>query len=895
MEFALVIKQERWWGLVSLHIYRVERDDSFYRIIGEADNVPEFQELGDLCRRTQPMDIYKRYGSRSFKTFSDFFEKGDKSVQDLMRHNNDSKVCSAVRLASDAGYHFFKDIRHEGVLYFKDELHYDAEPVKVTMKFLKNSEGIDYKLLLDDGVEPHKENAAVICLLPSLFVLGSRICSFSEGVSGKLLQPFITKESLFIPSRVQEEYFRKFILKSAYNAEIEAEGFAFDDIRPEMEASVCLKQNVFGKYTLYLSFKYGDEVFDQDSPRMKVVRLKTCGEQLKFIRTNRSSEKETFVIEKLRDVYGMPSEGTLESLILWLGENKDALTEMKISHQLFTQKPYYIGKVNVSYDKSVTSDWFQIRIILCFDDGTQIPLLSMKDAILSGEREFLLPNGLWFIIPENWFTRYAPLMLFGVKCADDTIRYHKSQSFVGESVGDIPASGPTDMSCLDETLPDELQTELRPYQVDGYRWILGHLRGGSGCCLSDDMGLGKTIQAISVILKYVRTDPVLVVSPASVVFNWKNEIRRFAPSLSVLEYVGTSAQRSKLREMISKVNVTLTTYQTLRNDIDHLSTVSFGMVVFDEAQQFKNDNSVLYSSVKMLNSSFRLALSGTPMENNLSELWSLMSVLVPELLGEHKAFRDNFISPINSNLLSEKTGILRRLISPFFLKRKKEDVLSCLPPMQEETILCDMTPEQKSMYEKELSSMRNLLMDDSARKDTMHVLAVITRLRQIASFPMVLDSSITSGKLDAIFEKLEQLQGTSHKALIFSEFVSFLDIVASKMTERGWDYEMLTGQSTDRERKVDRFMNDAECRFFLISLKAGGLGLNLTRADYVFILDPWWNRSAEEQAVCRAYRIGQDNPVVVYRFITEGTLEQQIVELQKRKSSLIEAVMSVVY
>jgi len=920
MEYALVIKQERWWGLVSMHLYQVEEDDSFYRIIDEVDTVPESQELGGLCSRTQLMDIYKRQGTRAFRSYTDFYERGDKAVQDFVRQINDRTVCAAVRAAADAGCHIFRDIRHNGVLYFKDELHYVPDPVKVTMKFLKNNEGIEYRLLLNGGGIPCRENPVIICLLPSLFIWGSRICSFQEGQSGKLLQPFLTKEHIFIPARMQEEYFRKFILKSAFSAEIEADGFAFDDIGPEMEVSVCMQRNVFGKYSLCLSFKYGEEVFDEGSPKKKVVRLKEDGQEVGFVRTCRSSEKEDVIIRKLRTESGMPSEGTLEELIDWLGKNKDMLSDMKVTHQQLTERQYYIGNVSVSSDRNVVSDWFQLRVILRFEDGTQIPLMALKNAILNGEREFLLPNGLWFLIPENWFARYAPLMLFGVKSTDDTVRYHKSQSYIGETVEETPVSGPADGACTDEKLPDGLNAELRPYQAEGYRWILGHLRGGSGCCLSDDMGLGKTIQAISVILKYVtsasqsflgmddepelfsgaeltpylKSDPVLVVSPASVVFNWKNELRRFAPSLSVLEYTGTSAQRSKSRKLITKADVTLTTYQTLRNDIGHLSRICFGMVVFDESQQFKNDSSVLYSAVKMLKSPFRLALSGTPMENNLSELWSLMSVLVPELLGQYAVFRDNFMSPINSNLLSEKTDILRNLISPFFLKRRKEDVLDSLPSRQDETILCDMTPEQKSMYEKELSSMRNMLLDDSARKDTMHILAAITRLRQIASFPMVLDSSITSGKMEAVFEKLEQLYGTSHKALIFSEYVSFLDVVASEMTGRGWDYVMLTGKSSDRESTVDRFMNDEECSFFLISLKAGGVGLNLTRADYVFILDPWWNRSAEEQAACRAYRIGQDNPVVVYRFITEDTLEEQIVELQDRKSSLIEAVMSVV-
>ena len=444
------------------------------------------------------------------------------------------------------------------------------------------------------------------------------------------------------------------------------------------------------------------------------------------------------------------------------------------------------------------------------------------------------------------------------------------------------------------------------------------------------MGLGKTLQTIALLLKYKEatkaTEPVskplsgmlfsdeemqgkreegtanderldlpyrtsLVVAPASVVHNWRNELTRFAPSLSVMTYTGDTAKRKDKRIALMRWDVVLTTYRTLLNDIELLSQNEFGIVVFDESQAFKTATSQIHQAVTRLQALHRMALSGTPVENNLQELWSLMNVLNPNLLGNERSFQNAFVNPIAVQMeesgeyqLSSRRDLLRRLIAPYFLKRTKEEVLSDLPERQDEVVVCAMTDEQTSQYTEELSKARNEWLDPTASSQgrQIHILAALQRLRQIAN---------GEGKMAVVFDYLENLRQTQHKVLIFSEYVTLLEQVGSEMTSRGWNYALLTGQTQGREQVIARFQNSIDCQFFLISLKAGGVGLNLTAADYVFLLDPWWNRAAEEQTIARAHRIGQQRSVFVYRFVSAGTLEEQILTLQDRKQSLIDSVM----
>ena len=376
----------------------------------------------------------------------------------------------------------------------------------------------------------------------------------------------------------------------------------------------------------------------------------------------------------------------------------------------------------------------------------------------------------------------------------------------------------------------------------------------------------------------------LVVAPASVVHNWKNELSHFAPSLQVCSYTGDINIRRDKRRDLMRWDVVLTTYRTLLNDIEFLADKQFGIVVFDESQAFKTPTSQIHKAVECLQAFHRLALSGTPVENNLGELWSLMSVLNPNLLGDARSFQEAFVNPIARQMEDERRELLRRLIAPYFLKRTKEEVLSDLPERQDEVVVCPMTGEQASRYAVELSKARNEWLDPTVEESRRRfcMLTAIQRLRQIAN---------GEGKMLVVFEHLENLRTTNHKVLIFSEYVGLLEQVGGEMRRRGWQYELLTGKTRQREQVIAHFLNEPQCQFFLISLKAGGVGLNLTAADYVLLLDPWWNLAAEEQAIARAHRIGQHRAVFVYRFVSADTLEEQILTLQERKQSLIDSVM----
>ena len=552
---------------------------------------------------------------------------------------------------------------------------------------------------------------------------------------------------------------------------------------------------------------------------------------------------------------------------------------------------------------------------------------------MNDEHEYILDDGSIFLIPDEWFARYGGIMMFA-RVEKEYISLHRCQMPILAAMGvDTEEEVPNDLS-----VPQGLKAQLRHYQQTGFEWLYRHFTTQTGCCLSDDMGLGKTIQTIALLLKYketcqrrpqqyanqnnspltlfsmeeMRSEPerasdtkngipyqtTLVISPASVVYNWRNELHRFAPQLTVCEYTGTAEERRQKRQALMRWDVVLTTYQTLRNDIEYFSHLSFGILVFDESQCFKNRNSQIYQSVVCLQARHRIALSGTPLENSLSDLWSLMNVLNPMLLGNHPTFQRNYLNPISQNMQDRKSAILRTLITPYFLKRSKEDVLPDLPARLDELVSCEMTAEQQQAYDEELSSARNFLLSckDNAKQEVFaastHVLTAINRLRQIACHPRLAGKEgIDSGKFTEIFSRLETLYETEHKVLIFSEYVSLLLLVGEEMTKRNWMYEMLTGETRNREDVINRFTNTPSCHFFLISLKAGGVGLNLTSADYVFMLDPWWNRAAEEQAISRAHRIGQQRSVFVYRFISQNTLEEDILNLQDRKHSLIEAVL----
>lgn len=563
------------------------------------------------------------------------------------------------------------------------------------------------------------------------------------------------------------------------------------------------------------------------------------------------------------------------------------------------------GKVKFKVKSDI--DWFDVEADVDFD-GRGVAFPKLLAALKRGDTTVRLDDGSLGIMPEEWLAQFGLLSGLGTK-SDDGLRFSNNQAALLDAL--LTAQEDVDYDTRFVELRDQLRAfdgvelreephgfdgELREYQKMGLGWLhfLRDFRFGG--CLADDMGLGKTVQVLATLSEYHLADstlpPSLVVVPRSLMFNWSQECERFTPHLKVMDYSGPD--REELRPLFEKNNIILTTYGTLRRDAVELRDMKFGYIVLDEAQTIKNPASQVARASRLLNAHHRIALSGTPIENSLGDLWSIFEFLNPGMLGRSKAFRDHTSDPEESN----GRAMLSRGLRPFILRRSKSQVAAELPEKLEETIYCEMESEQRELYD-ELrvhyrDSLLGVIAKDGLNKSRMHVLEALLRLRQAACHPALLDKhsdDATSAKLEYLCPRLEELISEGHKALVFSQFTSMLSLVRDKLDERGVAYEYLDGRTRNRKDCVERFQTDPDVSVFLISLKAGGLGLNLTAADYVFLLDPWWNPAVEAQAVDRAHRVGQQRPVFAYRLICRDTVEEKIAQLQKKKRDLADAIL----
>ena len=446
--------------------------------------------------------------------------------------------------------------------------------------------------------------------------------------------------------------------------------------------------------------------------------------------------------------------------------------------------------------------------------------------------------------------------------------------------------------------PSDFQGTLRPYQCDGLGWLHFLRRFGFGGCLADDMGLGKTVQVLALLdarrQEISRTGPSLAVVPRSLIFNWRNEALRFTPQLRVLDHTG--GDRLKPGEHFQDFDLILTTYGTLRRDALEFKDCVFDYCILDEAQAIKNAKSESAKAARLIQANHRLALTGTPVENHLGELWSLFEFLNPGMLGQASVFQ---LTSSRRNPEPETRALLGKALRPFMLRRTKEQVAKELPQKTEQTVFAEMDAVQRKLYDDLRDHYRRSLLDCVAKngiaKSKIQILEALLRLRQAACHPGLIDRNRTgeaSAKLDWLMPQLREVLDEGHKALIFSQFTSMLAILRNRLDQEAIAYEYLDGRTRQREQRVERFQNDASCKLFLVSLKAGGLGLNLTAAEYVFLLDPWWNPAVEAQAIDRTHRIGQDKPVFAYRLIVKDTVEEKVLELQKKKRDLADAILN---
>jgi len=592
--------------------------------------------------------------------------------------------------------------------------------------------------------------------------------------------------------------------------------------------------------------------------------------------------------------------------------------------EIYGEEKLKLGKVNrntPSLRVNITSgiDWFDLKTLVEFGDQ-QISFHDVRKAIKRGERYVKLADGSVGQIPEDWLQKYRHLW----NLAHETAEGFRLSDFHIPLIDDLLEGGATvqappdlpqrreRLRTFDQIVPQPLPAgftgELRPYQKHGFDWLHFLREYRFGGILADDMGLGKTVQVLAYLLSLKEqtvaaadTDNAphrvtLLIVPKSLIANWQRESEKFTPALRILEYMGSF--RNKDTAIFDDYDVVLTTYGTMLRDVEWLSQYEFDHIVLDESQAIKNPLAKSAKAARLLNARHRLVMTGTPVENNTFELWSQFAFLNPGLLGSLDYFKKEFATPIESGQDEDAAATLRQLIYPFILRRTKEQVAPELPPRTERIIYIDMDSAQKRLYaqtkEHYRAELLGLIERDGMEDARMKILEGLLRLRQIAIHPALVEPEYhgEAPKFDFLLETLETLRAEGHQALVFSQFVETLRLLRRELDKRGLRYEYLDGQTRDRQMHVDAFQNNRSIPFFLISLKAGGVGLNLTAADYVIHLDPWWNPAVEMQASDRAHRIGQERPVFVYKIIARDSVEEKILQLQDKKRALVQNLIA---
>jgi non-specific serine/threonine protein kinase len=569
------------------------------------------------------------------------------------------------------------------------------------------------------------------------------------------------------------------------------------------------------------------------------------------------------------------------------------------------------SRPTISFGITSGIDWFDLDAVVRFGE-IAVSLKDFRRAVRKNERFIKLADGSIGEIPPEWLEKYKRLFGLGEE-SDEKLRFGKHHLTMLDQLFDEEQTVKADREFKEKLeklknfekirkrrLPKHFLGNLRPYQKHGFDWLYFLHEYGFGGCLADDMGTGKTVQMLAFLQSLKERGGLrggnLLVVPRSLVFNWQREAEKFTPRLKILDY-STLNRTDDLTEF-DDYDLVITTYSIVRRDIEKLIQREFNYVILDEAQAVKNPLGETGKAVRLLRARHRLTMTGTPIENNTLELWSQFSFLNPGLLGSADYFRENFTNPIEKKSDEDAVKLLRRMIYPFILRRTKEQVAAELPPRTERRIYCEPDERQRKFYLEKRDHYRALLLkmfeEKGLEKSRFQVLEGLLRLRQICNHPALVEKSYKgrSAKLEMLVETLETLRAEGHKALVFSQFVQMLKFIEKELKARKIPYTYLDGKTKKRQEKVDEFQNDPSIPFFLISLKAGGVGLNLTAADYVLHVDPWWNPAVEQQATDRTHRIGQEKPVFVYKFVMRDSVEEKILTLQEKKRNLSSQLIS---
>jgi non-specific serine/threonine protein kinase len=929
---------EKSYPYFSIDLVQGEADEAVKKFISKTEkldltkfiNIEYFsdddKQMVQQVRKLQQSEINKYLDRNS--PFSGFWENIIHNENDELPEETKSLI---VEYLHPKLKKIFQENQDESFVYvlpshkvFKSEnlvpVGLSLEPVKPFFKITAKEENYELScsIRIDGQIIPLSNNEWNSLVL---FLYNERLHQWERPEDVHVAENYSNKKPLVISRANWNDQLQNIVLPLTKEYQVDFDKSLIKEIK-EGEPEVRLMLIEKGDYLLFQPiFSY--KGFEVKSSDKEVITLADAGKILLVHRNKISEQRFISQLENLHSQFIRPQDGN--SLVLkgsdvlknnWFFLFVDAMKDMKVQVYGFEAlKNFRFNTAKPSTHIHVSSglDWFDAKIELAFGDQ-RIGITDIKKALANKQSFVQLKDGTLGILPDEWIKKYALLFKVG-EGRENKLRLSKFHLSVIDDLyekrDEKELSFELDAkyerlrnfkSIPEVAAPEELLTVLRPYQTTGYHWLNYLNDVGWGGILADDMGLGKTVQALSMLRHYNQQNGnilTLVVCPTTLIYNWENEIKKFTPQLTYMIHHGSLRTRDT-REL-QNYNIIITTYGTLRSDIQMLMKVLFDYVILDESQAIKNPSSKVTKAACLLTARNRLCMSGTPLQNNTFDVYAQMNFLNPGLLGSVEFFRNEFATPIDKFGEPEQKDHLRKLLYPFILRRTKEQVARDLPEKMETILFCEMEEEQRKVYDTYRNAYRDKILgfidEQGIDKSQLTILQGLMKLRQICDSPAILNEEEKypnhSIKLDELTREITENIG-DHKALVFSQFLGMLALIKQKLTENNIVFEYFDGSTPphERERAIQNFQNNDECRVFLISLKAGGVGLNLTAADYVYIVDPWWNPAVEQQAIDRTHRIGQTKNIFAYRMICKDTIEDKILQLQERKRILAKELIA---
>ena len=878
-----------------IHQQRLGSQAKAVRSLG---NPQRFLNLNDETRiAAQLSTIEQRYGYYSYSN------EGEAGVTAILPH-----LPAAILFSGTEQNPFVK------------RLQVAPHPATPVLEMADTPEGLELKARVQlDGKTLALDPKTTTRLAESPLWLQTGPQLFSVDDPTGTFQIFAQTPDLLVPPEQRDAFLTRYLLPLAERIAIQGLDISQEDVEAAPIPRLYLSEDE-SQMQAALRFGYGEYElgYEKDLPN---VSLQHKPDTLTLARIIRQPQREE---EIWLDLSHYSLKRGAESGLFLLRAKADPIDFLlhqipklvAAGFEVFGEEALTTARINrskptMSFSVSSGIDWFDVQAVARFGD-LEVKIQEIRRAVRKREKFVKLSDGSLGVIPEEWLDRYRHL--FGMtEETEDGLQLSAGQVGLLDQLLTEGETIETDaeferrrqrLRDFDQIAPHELPRDLtatlRPYQKAGVDWLHFLHEYEFGGCLADDMGTGKTLTTLTFLqsLKeegHVKTASLLVL-PRSLIFNWEREAAKWTPGLTLLNHAHNT--RTKDLADFDQYDLVLTTYGILLRDIEMLRQHRFHYVVLDEAQAIKNPLSQTGKAARLLQSDHRLTLTGTPVENSTLELWSQFAFLNPGLLGGFEYFRTEFANAIERSQDENAAALLRRMVHPFILRRTKDQVATDLPPRTERILYTEMEPAQRKLYEQKRDFYRaqvlGLIEKEGINDARMKILEGLLRLRQIANHPRLVETSsqASSGKFETLLETLDTLRAEGHKALIFSQFVGMLKIVRDELDKRKIPYAYLDGSTKDRQQRVDAFQDDPKLSFFLISLKAGGVGLNLTAADYVIHIDPWWNPAVEMQATDRTHRIGQDKPVFVYKLISRDTVEEKILLLQDRKRALVSQLIA---